>query len=316
MTKIKVFLVVLFIVSGLVFTSGVVAQEPLRLATGQPGDFYWVMGTKMADLWTEGGIPTEVIITDGSRENLELLSTGEADIALISGPILGEYLKVTTPKLVTLSALWPSAIHFLIFDDLLESETLTDFDRRRIYIGEEGDWREETIATILADMGISPKSLMKTIREIELIEIITDRIKRELDGAILISPAPDPLVEGLISGTGDRLVPISTGEGELSELSDTGIPLFVITIPEETYYYQVDALTTLAVGNFLVSRGDLPAETAYGLVKGIYENSELLKNFFPQGGLLTIENADEHLILPLHPGVRDYIEGKGEDKGD
>jgi TRAP-type uncharacterized transport system substrate-binding protein len=92
------------------------SEKTLKLATDEMGEFFWVIGKNMAEVLSDEGISTDVVVTSGDVENLEMLASKEVDLAIVSGPVINSYLNEVgkSDGIVTVTPIWPSAAHFMI----------------------------------------------------------------------------------------------------------------------------------------------------------------------------------------------------------
>jgi len=281
------------------------AAEPLSLATGKPGDFFWVMGKELCRIWSADGLSAEAVETGGDRENIDLVASGTADIALVSGIALADYLAGhPDAPIVTVASCWKSAVHVMLDREFAVTGSMQDLEKRRLYLGPEAD--PDGIATrrILAVLGIRPYRYPREIADTELLSVMTDFKDRELEGALIIGPLPDPMVRDIISGTGGTVVFIPATEADVSALTRAGLPLFLWNIPADSYSYQPDPVSVIAQGTYLIARADLPAEAARRLSADIFGNAGRLAAYFPRGGTLSADEAAAHLVAPMHPALR------------
>jgi len=284
---------------------GARAAEPMRLATGGAGDFFWVMGKELCRIWSEDGLPASVVETAGDRQNMDLVVSGKADAALVSGFALAGYLaEHPGAPIVTVASCWKSPVHVFLNREFIKTGSLADLTGRRLYLGPEASPDGIAARRILAALGIKPNRYAREISETELLSVMTDFIKRELDGAVIIGPAPDPMVRDIISGAGGIMGLIPAGPDDIAVLSAAGLPVFAATLPKESYSYQSDDIQLIAEGTYLIARTELPNETARLLSSGIFENAGRLAAYFPQGGKLSASDAAAHPVAPMQPALK------------
>jgi TRAP transporter TAXI family solute receptor len=285
--------------------SGAYAAGPLSLATGQPGDFFWVMGKELCRIWSADGLPAEVVETAGDRENIDLVAAGKADIALVSGIALAGFLaEHPGSPIVTVATCWEKPVHVMLNKKLIETGTMRDLEKRKLYLGTEASPDGVAARRMLAVLGIEPYRHTRDVAETELLSVMTDFVKQELDGAIVIGPVGDPMVRDIIGGSGGIFGLIPADEAAVSALAGTGLPLFLSTIPANSYPYHPDPVHVIAEGTYLIAGADLPGETALALSSGIFDNASRIAAYFPVGGTLSSENATAHPVAPLHPALK------------
>jgi TRAP transporter TAXI family solute receptor len=264
---------------------------------------------KSSPATSEGGLPAKAVETTGDRENLKLLASREVDLALVSGAALTEYLGAhPDAPFVTVCAVWPSGIHFLLRDRFIKTDTVGDLTKRKLYLGPAGSPERDTVDRIMDALGVVPNRYAPEVSPASLLSVMTDFKNQALDGAVLIGPVPDPMARDIIDNTGRIIRLIGGTTDEARALDAAGLPAFVMIVPGDTYPFQADELSILAVGNYLIARKDLPDETASFIVRSTFENAAAIARHFPQGGILSREQADKHLVLGLHPGAKRYLD--------
>jgi TRAP transporter TAXI family solute receptor len=258
---------------------------------------------------SDSGIPTEVVVTGGEDENLELLTGSSVDMALVTAPKLNDYLeeKGGNNGLLTITALWPRAAHFILLDKFIKTGTLADFNRRRVYLGPEGSRERRIAEDLFRAMDIETKRLIIDVDETNLIEIMTDYVLQKLNGAVLIDYVPSSILDSILGKTGHyyRMIPVGRDSGDL--LKRLGKGYFMVEIPKDVYPYQHEAYTTVGIGSYLVSRGELSEDAARKIAGAIFDGVEDIEKDFSYGLGLKRENGAENLVLPLHPGAEEYF---------
>lgn len=105
----------------------------LRLATGQPGGMYYEFGKLLKKAAND--IEVEVITTEGSLQNIDLLKSGKADAALVQSDVLTKMPQKETEQTV----LYEEAIQ-LIANRASGIKSVKDVDARKnyLYVGPKG----------------------------------------------------------------------------------------------------------------------------------------------------------------------------------
>lgn len=288
-----------------VWCCGAGAAGTLRLATGQPGEFFWIMGKEFSRIWSADGLPADVVETAGDRENIELVAAGGAEAALVSGFALADYMaEHPDAPIVTITSCWESPVHVMLNKKAVKTGSVADLAGKHLYLGAEASPNGKAVRRMLGALAIEPYRYTREIAETELLSVMTDFIKQELDGAIVVGPVADPMVRDIVSDTGGTVILIPADETAVATLVRAGLPVFLSTIEAGSYAYQLDPVSVIAVGNYLIARTDLEAETARSLSAGIFDNADRIAAYFPRGGKLSAERKAAHLIAPLHPALR------------
>jgi uncharacterized protein len=284
---------------------GAYAAEPLSLATGQAGGFFWIMGKEVCRLWSAEGLPAKVVETAGDRENIDLVASGGADIAFVSGIALADFLaEHPGAPIVTVASCWKSAVHVMLNKKFVKTGTMRDLEKRKLYLGSASGPDGIAVRRILAALGIKPYRYTREIADTELLSVMIDFINPELDGAIIIGAAGDAMVYDILGGSGGTMVLVPADETAIPALSGAGLPLFVSTMPAGSYPYQPDPIEVIAEGTYLIARTDLAGETALRLSAGIFDNAGRIAAYFPRGGTLLPEEATAHPVAPMHPALK------------
>ena len=197
------------------------AGDALRIASAGYGDLFWVMGKRLGEILGSDDVPAQNIATSGDEENIELLVSGKADVAFVSGEAIDRFISSggSVESLRTIARVWPSAVHVLLRGDFVKTNTIADIDKKYIYIGEKGSVHRTVIEKILAAKGIKIKHLMRDINDATLLSIMRNFVERELDGAIIIGPALNQATDDIISKTGGTFQLIPLSEGDLAAIA-------------------------------------------------------------------------------------------------
>ena len=84
-----------------------------------------------------------------------------------------------------------------------------------------------------------------------------------------------------------------------------------LTIPGGTYNCVADDVETVAVMATIVARNDVPEDTIYALVKGIFDNKDTIAANHEKGKLIDLETAVSGITIPFHPGAEKYFKEQG-----
>lgn len=124
----------------------------IRLATGVPGGGYDTFGQQYQRILEREGITVELVRTNGSIENLELLAGEEptVDVAFVQG---GLAKPDAHPGLVSLGGIFPEPIWF-VYREGLEIEDPEAFDGLRASVGPEGSGTEALARDVLTAYGV------------------------------------------------------------------------------------------------------------------------------------------------------------------
>lgn len=134
--------------------------ERVRIASGPAGGGYHGLSERYAALLAEDGIEAEVIVTRGSVENVELLGTDRADVALVQGGVPVAMPEGVAPA-EAIAALFVEPLLLFAGGGRTVSADPTDWARVRVAVGPEGSgtrfaWRRLETAMGLTGEAVRP----------------------------------------------------------------------------------------------------------------------------------------------------------------
>src|SRR5690606_4923810 len=90
-----------------------------------------------------------------------------------------------------------------------------------------------------------------------------------------------------------------------------GAPYVAATVPAGTYEGQDADVSTVAVGNFLITHSDVSDDVVYEMTKQLFENLPALSAAHKAADGVKLEDALKGMPVPLHPGAERYYKEKG-----
>ena len=128
-------------------------RRPLVLATGPESGAYHSLGSVMASLIEAGGLASraEVRATEGSGENMLLLDSGEADLAIVqSDSEMAESVRLV-------ATLFDEALHILIAPEMASRVSgIGDLDGRRVSLGAAASGTRLVAGRVLSHFDVEP----------------------------------------------------------------------------------------------------------------------------------------------------------------
>jgi TRAP transporter TAXI family solute receptor len=229
----------------------------VRLATGQENSAYEAFGKQYAKELKKDDIRVTLQPTLGSRENLERLRSGQADIAFVqSGSTSEEQAdkKVKELGLVSLGSLFTEPV-WLFVREGVKTKSLTGLRGLRINLGPEGTGVPNLFRQILSVNGVEPKELR--IGALENTPATVELLAGRIDGLVFSSAPEAPLIQMLLQTPGIRLFNFSQAEAytrRLPFLTHVTLPRGIVDlgrdIPSQDYHLIAPTAT-------LVARADL-----------------------------------------------------------
>lgn len=194
----------------------------LVIATGQSDGAYFKFANQYKTLLAEQGITLEVRETAGSIENLQLLGSGDVDIAMVQGGTS----PVKPAGFVSLTSLYPEPI-WVFFRADCQIETLADLENKRVAIGALGSGVRSVALTLLADSGIYEGDAGTSLFSISSAEAASQLKTGQIDAAFFVIASSSSIVRDLMHVDGVRLLSIDRGQAYQRQhpfLSQTLLP--------------------------------------------------------------------------------------------
>lgn len=291
-------------------TPRVGAETFLSMGTGSPSGLYYPIGRALCAVIDRGrsrhGVRCSAEPTFGSSYNIEALSAGDLDLALVQSDVqynaysgrgswsgnpdttLRSILSVH-PEFVTIIARGGADVH-----------QVEELKGKRIDIGKVGSGAHATWEGIEAALGWSDSDLA-----------LVTALNPDSAGAALCSDEVDASVQ-LVGHPSARVAGV-LAQCELSLVSVAGPAIAEFVVGRPYYrpgeipagmYGRNPATPTIGVSATLVTSADLPDATAYAVAKAILEGvGELRRRNAVLAALEPGEMVRVGLTAPLHPGA-------------
>lgn len=189
----------------------------LIISTGQADGAYQFHASRYAEALARRGIQLDVLLSDGSPQNLERLRAvpASADLALVQGGFgwssaVGPGIPkapVQTLANVDIEALW-------LFSQGVPLTTLTDLDGLRVAAGPEGSGHRNLLRRLLAQERVPPEDIRWS--DLSGLPARDALLRNEVDAVFMVSAPRSPGVEGLLAAPGVRLATLQ-GTGAIAE---------------------------------------------------------------------------------------------------
>ncbi len=268
-------------------------QQTLRIAAGEPGGFY----KEFAELLAAETTAT-VLSTTGSVENLTLVRTGEADLALTladtaSAAYAGRTPFTATVPLRALGRVYENYMQLVVPADS-PVRSVTDLAGTRISLGAEGSG-----AALFGDRLLAASGITADVDHHPLAGAVAELAAGRVDAILWSGGVPTPALADLNRRRPIRLVDLTDQLPVLQ--AEYGAVYEHVAVPDGGYGHPVD---TIGVPNLLVSHRDLPEDTAAAVVRVLVTRASRL---VPPQALGTQYLDQRSLIatapVPMHPGA-------------
>ncbi|HTF07725.1 MAG TPA: TAXI family TRAP transporter solute-binding subunit, partial [Asanoa sp.] len=243
----------------------------------------------------------EVLVTAASVENVRLVESNGAEIGFTQADILVTGSAPPDPRVRALARVYEDLLH-LVVPSGSDIRSLTDLKGRRVAIGAAGSGTEITVGRLLEVGGLSEPGMIQTERW-GLDDSAAALRDGRIDAFFFSGGLPVQAIEDLNNSLGIRIVDL----GEWVEPMRKAHSKVYVRREVNDSVYNLPAVSTLAVPNFLVVPTDMPDDVAYNLTKLLMERHEALARAHPAGERFDVRSAIGTMPVPLHPGAARYF---------
>ena len=286
---------------------GIPLAEDLRIASGAPGGSYNALARSLVPLLANYDYDAEVLMTHGSRENLELLADGVADLAFCQIDILEDGFRQHPGSFSILGGLHREALQ-VVYPTALELSCLRNLGRRRVCIGEENSGTAFYSRIMLSELDIELADTLY-LPPVEAADALRDGT---IDAFILIAGAPSPIIEDLMREGDYSILHLPTEEART--LFDRHNYLRLMSIDSGTYPRQYVAIATIGVQAMLVASPELDAGAVQAIMNAVYSDLPRSEEARVQTrGLATqisIVSAKAGRVHAFHPDADKFLADK------
>lgn len=295
--------------------SPALAQEQLSIATGGTGGVYYPMGGGLAEVINNNvdGYAATAEVTGASVENMGLIATGDADLALALADTVfqaqtgtGRFEGQELPMLRGLASMYANMVQIVTLEGSGISG-LSDLPGTRVSVGAPGSGTEVNAQAILNANGITYDDIDE--QRLNFNETADALANGDIDAGFWSVGAPTSSILNL--STTNDIVIIELTDEEIAAAQEAD-PIFARTSLAGGTYEGVDQdVTVLGVPNVLVVSSAMSDDLAYEIAKAMFENIADLQAVHPAANQTTIDFTMEATPIPLHPGAISYYEEAG-----
>jgi uncharacterized protein len=304
----------LFVAIPLLVFSPVSFADELAILTGGTSGVYYPVCVKLQEV-LEREIPEhtfEVLSTQATVENLNLIQRGSGILALAQGDVLSDAWEgspeagfpSSRTKIRLIGAAYPNFIHLLAHEDA-GIASLGDLVGKRVSVGAARSGNELNARALLGAAGLSYADLLQVeyLRYGESVELFA---KGELDAIIISAGLGVAAVTEASERVRVRIVPIER------EFVEENAKMFSpITIPAGSYPGQSAEVPTAALNNFFVTTSDASDDLVYRVTKAIFDNLDVVRAAHPAAEVIALDRALTLRPIDVHPGALRYFKEKG-----
>ena len=292
----------------------------ITIGTGSSEGIYYQAGRAMCRLVNattdDHGIICAPKTSEGSISNLEQIRDGSLEIGLAQSDWQFHAYKGTAkfgaagPD-TNLRALF--ALHGEPFTVVARAdsgiETFDDLRGKRVNLGNPGSGQHATMDVVMAAKGWD-KRVFSLANELPASQQAMALCQNRIQAMIYTVGHPNPSVAHAASACNSRIVEVKGPE--IDRLVDDNQFYAYTVVPGGLYAGNPEAVTTFGVKATVVTSSDLDPETAYQVVKAVFEQLERFRAMHPAfANLDPAKMVSEGLTAPLHEGARRYYIERG-----
>lgn len=297
------------------FAAPAVAQEQLSVATGGTGGVYYPMGGGLAEIINThvDGFSATAEVTGASVENMGLIATGDADLAIGLADTVaqaytgtGRFEGQQLPMVRSVASLYANMVQIVA----LEGSGITslgDLRGKRVSIGAPGSGTEVNAGAILEANGITYDDIDE--QRLNFNETADALANGDIDAGFWSVGAPTSSILNL--ATTQDIVIIELTEAELAAAMEASSTFATTTLAGGTYNGVEADVMVLGIPNVLTVSSDMSDDTVYAVTKAMFENIADLQAVHPAANETTVEFTMSATPIPLHSGAIRYYEEIG-----
>ena len=292
--------------------------DNISIATGGTGGVYYPIGGGIASLLSKKvpGMEATAEVTGGSVDNLKLVGGDDTYIGMtMADAALDAYKgqdKFDGNKLDlrTLMIMYPNSMH-LVSVEGRGVNTIADLKGKRVSTGSPGSATEVMAFRQLEAAGLDKDKDLDRER-LSVAESVNALKDNKIDAFFWVGGLPTAAVTDLANTPGAKIKMIDNAE-LVSKMNEKYGNLYVESvIPKDTYRGMETDNKQASVMNVLVANADMDDETAYNIVKTIFESRDELIAVHRITSDFRLENQKASATpIPFHPGAAKYFAERG-----
>lgn len=286
--------------------------DKIVLATGGNTGTYYAYGMAMGPILAEKtGVKFDVQSTGASKANIQLIQTGEANMAVVQNDVM--YYAYTGTDLFTgaqtqdfaaLAVLYPELCQIIATKDS-GIKTVADLKGKRVSVGDAGSGVEFNAKQILAAYDID---MDKDIQKQNLgFGPSADALKDgKIDAFFCVAGIPTTAITDLAMS--NEITVVAVEDDKFQELAAQYGFYTQQIVPKDTYNGMTEDVKTVAVMATYIVDKDLPEDVVYNITKSIFENKDAIAAAHKKGLELNVKTAVDGIPaeVPLHAGAAKY----------
>ena len=294
-------------------------QRPTSLTIGAAsiGGTYYVYASGWSSVIDKAtGIPASVEVTGGPNHNMQLVHSGDLELGMVTmGPAWegwhGEGDWTGGVEMTNVRAIFPmynTYSQWWAFErDNINS--IYDLAGKTVGVGPAGGTAGTYHPRFLELLEINA-----TPRQAGLSDLVSQHLDRQLNANSFAAGLP---VAGVLETGAQRPIVMFGIDGEARDRICQEWPFWSPTvIPASAYDFLTEDVETIGMWNMAVASKDLPDDMVYDIVKGVFDNHDMMVTAHQSAVETLAENVALNTWMPMHPGAIKYYEEIGIELAD
>lgn len=289
------------------------ATEFVTVATGPTSGIYYPIGGAFATVLGNAGYKTSAQATGASVENINLITNGEAEIAISMQDSVvqayegfGAFEGNQKPNLRAMMRLWPNYVQLVTIEGT-GIKSVEDLKGKRVGVGAPNSGVELNARMIYEAYGMSYED--SQVDYLSYGEAIDQMKNGQCDAAFVTSGLPNSTVSELAFSYDMVVVPID-GAGRDNLIQK--YPFFAASvIPADTYNNKED-VESVFVYNIMLVNDEISDEMVYDMLDCIFDDVDTIKASHNTADKnIDISFGVDDVKIPLHDGAAKWWQDHG-----
>jgi uncharacterized protein len=292
--------------------------QNFSIATGGTGGVYYPLGGGMAAMLSKHvpGMQATAEVTGGSVANLQLIGTGKPYIALTQADAAIDAVKGQDKfsgkpiPVRTLAVLYPNRMHVVSIEGTGVTK-IADLKGKRVSTGSGGSATEVFAFRVIEAAGLDKDRDMKRER-LGVAESVNALKDRKIDAFFWVGGLPTAAVTDLSNSPGVKIKMVDIAHLVPAMTKKYG-NIYIKDVIGKSVYKGMEADNQAAtVTNLLVVHQNMDDQTAYKIVKAVFDHRDELIRVHKEAENIKLENQKrEASSIPWHPGAVKFFAEKG-----
>lgn len=293
--------------------------QNISIATGGTGGVYYPLGGGIAAVLSKyvAGIQATAEVTGGSVANLQLVGTGKPYLAMtmvdagLDAYKGQEKFQGKAVPVRTLMVMYPNRMH-VVSITATGVKSIADLKGKRVSTGSGGSATEVMAFRVIEAAGLDKDKDM-TRERLGVAESVNALKDRKIDAFFWVGGLPTAAVTDLANSPGVTIQMIDHADLVPAMNRKWGNLYVKDVIAKDVYRGMATDNHQATVMNLLVAHEKMDVQTAYDIVKAIFEHREELIRVHKEAANFTLDKQKTEATggIPWHPGAAKYFKEKG-----